>query len=148
MRRFQRSAAAVSVLAIAVLLAGCSYVNRVAARLNAEGSLDFATCDARNTDSFDVEWIGPDGEPVGDPTSASVVGNVTTGDVFHLDAHTPTAEWESVSVRSEGLPGEGNIAGYFGAGDLASGDWVWNQTAIFIGTVDVEHCALNEDSAR
>jgi len=41
-------------LAIAVLLAGCSYVNRVAARLNPDGSLDFATCNARNTDSLDA----------------------------------------------------------------------------------------------
>ncbi|MBH0099430.1 hypothetical protein I6E68_09805 [Salinibacterium sp. NSLL150] len=148
MRRFQRSAAAVSVLAIAVLLAGCSYVNRVAARLNAEGSFDFATCDARNTDSFDVEWIGPEGELVGDVTSTSVKESVKAGDVFHLDAHTPTAEWESVSVRSEGLANEGNIAGHFDASDLATGDWVWNQTAVFIGTVDVEHCELDEDNAR
>lgn len=148
MRRFQRPVAVVSVLAIAVLLAGCSYVNRVAARLNADGSLDFATCDARNTDSFDVEWIGPDGETVADPTSTSVVGDVATGDVFHLDARTPTAEWEFVSVRSEGLANEGNIAGHFAASELAAGDWVWNQTAIFIGTVDVEHCELDEDTAR
>jgi hypothetical protein len=131
------------------MLTGCSYVNRVAARLNPDGSLDFATCDARPAASFEVEWSYPEGSttpPV--VTDTPIVGDVKVGDVFHLNASAPPGNWESVSVNSVGYSDGGWISGYFDAKDLASGRWVWNQTGIFVGTVDVAHCVLDEANAR
>lgn len=149
MKRGRRHICAAAACAVALALAGCSYVNRVAARLNADGSLDFATCDARDADSFEVEWQYPDmtNEPAARVSVTPIVGQVEAGDVFHLDAIVPSDGWEAVWVTSAGHDG-GGISGLFRAQDLESGTWVWNQTGIFIGTVDVEHCELDEANAR
>ena len=140
----------IAVLAVSVLLAGCSYVDRVAARLNTDGTLDFATCEAGDPDSFEVEWILPESSTaVALPISSTpVVGDVEVGDYFRLESLAPRDEWEAVSVRSLGTSNGIEIDGRFSAEDLASGDWVWNQTGIFFGTVDVEHCDLAEADAR
>jgi len=87
-----------ALLAVGVTLAGCSSVNRVAARINADGSLDFATCDARNADFFEVTW--PDGESAEQSAMSvtRIIGDVQTGDVFHLDAVAPASGWTSGSA--------------------------------------------------
>ncbi len=125
-------------------------MNRVAARLNPDGSLDFATCDARNADAFEVEWIYPSDSNIAPPpvVSTPIVGSVEEGDVFRLDASVPPDGWQSVSVNSVGHTDGGWISGYFDAADLVGGEWAWNQTGIFIGSIDVEHCELDEVNAR
>ena len=135
-------------LTVGLLLSGCSYVNRVAARLNSDGTLDFGTCDARNADSFEVEWIYASSSSSERPVSTTpIVGNVEKGDVFHLDASAPPDAWQSVYVHSVGESGAG-IFGYFDAADLSNGEWVWNQSGTYFGTEDVEHCDLDEANAR
>jgi hypothetical protein len=150
MRLHHRSAGVVAVLLEGVLLAGCSYVNRVAARINPNGTLDFATCDARDADSFDVQWIYRDesNTPVAPVSSTPIIGEVEAGDVFHLDSSIPVDDWDSVYVASSASGDEAGLFGNFDSADLSSGDWVWNQTGIFIGTVDVKHCDLDEANAR
>lgn len=149
MRLSRRAPSVIALVVVVALLTGCSYVNRVAARLNADGSLDFATCDARNADAFDVEWIYPSDSTITPPppTRTPIVGDVEQGDVFRLNTTTPPDGWLAVSVDSVGHS-SGWISGYFDIADLVGGEWVWNQTGIFIGTVDVEHCELDEANAR
>lgn len=154
MRVGQRVVAAAVALGLALALAGCSYVNRVAARLNPDGSLDFATCDARNTDAFKVLWWYQTSERPVDyesrhPSVTDVVGDVEEGDVFHLDATDPGGSWVWVQIYSARNDRGLSMSGSFDADDLKSGNWVWNQTAmIFGGAVDVEHCELDEQHAR
>ena len=143
-RLFASIAAAV---AIGILLAGCTVVSRIAARLNLDGTLDFASCEAQSANFIRVEWNHPE-----DSTAARipgdvipVVGEIEEGDVFHLESTAPMDEWESVSIETLGKL---NSFGYFTAEELEGGDWVWNQTGIGIGTVDVEHCDLDEANIR
>jgi len=144
----RRLACVTAMLAVGLSLAGCSYVDRVAARLNSDGSLDFATCEASDADSLEVEWLYSDTTAsAADVSVTPIVGDVEAGDVFRLDAIAPTDDWERVLVSGVGQDGAG-ISGYFRAKDLESGSWVWNQTGIFIGTVDVDHCDLDEANAR
>lgn len=135
-----------ALLAAGVTLAGCSYVNRVAARINADGSLDFATCDARNADYFEVTWSVGESVEQSARSVTRIIGDVQTGDVFHLDAVAPSG-WTSVTVASLGGPRPG-ISASFPAEDFESGSWAWNQTGVFIGKVDVEHCDLDEANIR
>ncbi|KIC59481.1 hypothetical protein RM52_03215 [Microbacterium hominis] len=136
-----------ALLAVVVTLAGCSDVNRVAARINADGSLDFATCDARNADFFEVTWSDDESAEQSAMSVTRIIGDIQTGDVFHLDAVAPASGWTSVTVASLGGQGPGILAS-FRAADLESGSWAWNQTGVFIGTVDVEHCELDEANIR
>jgi len=135
-------------LAIAVALTGCSHVDRVAARLNPDGSLDFASCDGSRADSLEAVWSYPRAaNRTGVVSITPIDGDVEVGDVFHLHAVAPSDNWERVSVQSI-AENEAPIFGYFPAEDLERGVWVWNQTGAFIGTVDVEHCELDEDNVR
>lgn len=109
-----------ALLAVGVTLAGCSSVSRVAARLNADGSLDFATCDARNADFFEATWSDGESEEQSATSVTRIIGDVQTGDVFDLDAVAPASGWTTVTVASLGGPRPG-ISASFRAEDFESG---------------------------
>ncbi|EIC08094.1 hypothetical protein OR221_2085 [Microbacterium laevaniformans OR221] len=146
MKRTGRLVGVAAPLAVGVTLAGCSSVNRVAARINADGSLDFATCDARNADFFEVTWSDDEAAEQSATSVTRIIGDVETGDVFHLDAVAPSC-WTSVTVASLGGPRPG-ISASFRAEDFESDSWVWSQAGNFFGRVDVEHCELDEAHIR
>ena len=139
-------------VAVAVVLTGCSYVNRVAARLNSDGSLDFATCDERDIDGLEVNWefidVPSNDDDLVPAVTTPVTGEIKVGDVFHLDGLAPEGDWVRVSVNGVEGGSYAHLYGAFSASDLAAGEWVWNQTGVFVGTVDVQHCDLDEDNIR
>lgn len=147
MKRTVRFVEVAALLAVGIMLAGCSSVNRVAARINADGSLDFATCDARDADLFEVTWSDGESAEQSATSVTRIIGDVQAGNVFHLDAVAPASGWTSVTVASLGGQGPGIFASFRPA-DFESGSWAWNQTGVFIGTVDVEHCELDEANIR
>jgi hypothetical protein len=136
----------------AVLLTGCSYVNRVAARLNSDGSLDFATCDRADIDGLEVNWefldLASNADDLVPPVTTPLTGDVHVGDVFRLEGSAPEGNWVNVTVNGVSGGSYASPYGQFSAADLASGDWVWNQTGVFVGTVDVQHCDLDLENVR
>ena len=90
--------------------------------------------------SLDVQWFAAgDGSEI---ESTPVLGGIKEGDVVHLNATDPGGGWDQVEVIGDGIDGQ------FSAKALAAGGWAWNQTGIFVGTVDVQHCVLDEAHAR
>jgi hypothetical protein len=129
-------------------------VHRAALRLNADGSLDFGTChELRELNGGSaVAYFDENDDPVADsPISADYLPEeVTPGDVIRLPA-PPADEWKLVNVVIEGeyttRAGQtiaSTVEGLFDRDDLEVGEWSWARSGIFIGTVLVEACDLND----
>jgi hypothetical protein len=141
----RRILAALAVSALALLLTGCTPVDRVAARLNANGTVDLGICQGGDLERFETYWLAD--EKSGSAVTTAVDDKVRPGDVIRLDVAPRDAEVEYLWVR--GLQGDRTVFdGQFAVDDLESGEWVWAQSGVFVGTVDVEHCELSTSPPR
>lgn len=140
--RGRRLLVAFGAILIAGLVAACSPVDRVAARLNGDGTVDFGICEGSRVDKFEVYWVYEVGS--GPMVTTPVTGELHDGDVFRLEVPPKTGDEDYLvvdGVRDDRI----TVSGHFYVEDLSPGEWAWNQTGVFVGAVDVEHCALDDN---
>jgi hypothetical protein len=124
-------------------LTGCSVVDRTALRLNKDGSIDFGSCDSLgNVSAVTTYFSARDSEEIPVPLERAPA-SVTEGSVIGLGAPPSYLAWDYVSVHVEGR-GDTDLLAFSDRDELVVGEWRWAQTGIFIGTVDVEGCDLDE----
>ena len=144
-----RSKRVMFVGALAVVLFGalsaCSAVDRVAVRLNSNGTLDFASCNAvRNVTKVEAattKRTGPNGQ-VDDRTAVALklempVKNLAVGQVISFSG--VPAKWDRLDIEVEGdswatAPTERN--------SLTVGQWTWNDEGPFTSYNPSNKCAI------
>jgi hypothetical protein len=135
--------AAVGVAAV-MLLSGCSVVQRTAIRLNEDGTLDFGSCEVlSNVSAVTANYAAESGDQfpiaVDEPPTS-----INEGTVIHLGAPPMAVRWDSVSVYVSDDSEQFALSGDSYREDLTVGEWRWAQSGIFIGTVDVTVCDLDD----
>ena len=121
-------------VAVALMLGGCSVIDRVAVRLNLDGSFDVATCeelDVVESMSAEVYEWSDELEDFTPLTIESIPTSISEGDVVRLEAPPASTNWDQMSFivtgkieRSSGTR-ESMISGAFNREDLVVDEWIW-----------------------
>jgi hypothetical protein len=139
MRRRPVRAALVAMLALGLgaVVTGCQYVDRVAIRWNADGSLDVATCETvhRVRGAVADFYTRTDDAPAVEVFSGDRPDRLAPGDILHFDATPSPARWDRVSVHIEGS-GATRVTGLLDRVELARDEWVWVD--------DTRRCEIDE----
>ncbi|KRC62305.1 hypothetical protein ASE14_00155 [Agromyces sp. Root81] len=137
-----------------VVLTGCQAVHRTALRLNEDGSFDFGICESLSdiTSGTATSYLRGSDDDSGNANllADELPEDLASGDVIHLPA--PVADdWDQMTVIIEGnytiRSGEAiasDVYGLFNRADLEVGEWAWARSGIFIGTIPVEACDLDD----
>lgn len=140
----RRIGVAVMSLSATCSLAACQYLDRTAVRMNADGTFDVASCETLDgLDSADIDYYvrGTAGTTT-TVVAPSLPDVLTEGDVIHFGT-APASGWDRVSFSLVGAD-RWEISGVFDQRDMVAGEWLWAQSGMFVFSVDVEHCAINE----
>ncbi|MFF2277294.1 hypothetical protein [Agromyces sp. NPDC058126] len=143
-RRHARAAVVVAIATSAVAgLSACSYVDRIAVRLNEDQTVDVLSCESLDEISGARVYLDDDLSATlrADELTDSA-GGLTQGDVIWLSEVPMGGEWSILGLSVDGvLDSHGwTLDGTFEREDLVVGEWVWARTGVFFGAVPVEGC--------
>lgn len=128
---------------LALFLSGCSVIDRLAVRLNVDGSFDVATCerlDVVDTVSAEVYGWADDLDDFTPLRITSTPISLSVGEVIRLEAPPSTATWDQLSISMTGVwerPSgslERTISGTFNREDLVVDEWLWARN-YFAGSI-------------
>jgi hypothetical protein len=137
-----------AVMAALVVLTSCSATPRTAIRVNADGTIDFASCvevsSVTRITAFTVSRAGPNGQIdgstevqldlVGEPVETLPIGRVIT---FEGAPET----WDRLDVAVDGDDAWAN--GIAERDRIEIGDWYWGEEGPFSGLYPTERCELD-----
>lgn len=129
----RRLTSAAGVLAVAIALTGCSYVDVIGLRLNADGTLDFTSCEDLVTfEEIEVSYyIRTDDAESVDVVVSDVPASLEPGVILSLGRTPPPPTWDRLFVEARGTiisRGESidwELEGVFDAVDLSPDGWTW-----------------------